>query len=134
MIVVLLIFGDLVVEYYEDVFYVVYLLIDCLCEKMEIVEELCYSCEYLEVDKCFIVNVVEVFFDDGSSIGQVVVEYLFGYCCWCVEGILLLQEKFKVNLVMCFLLQCCQRIFDLCSYQVLLEVMLVNCFMDFLVI
>lgn len=81
MMVVLLFFGDFVVEYYEDDFYVVYLEIDMLCSKMVVEEDECYSCEYYDLVKCFIVNVVQVFFNDGIFIEKIEIEYLIGYCC-----------------------------------------------------
>ena len=62
---------------------------------MEIVEEPRYSREYLEADKRSIANALEVFFDDGSSTGQVAVEYPLGHRRRRAEGIPLLQEKFK---------------------------------------
>ena len=78
MTAVPLIFGDLVAEHYEDAFHAAHPLIDRLREKMEI-EEPRYSREYLEADKRSIANAVEVFFDDGSSTGQVAVEYPLGH-------------------------------------------------------
>lgn len=79
MTAVPLIFGDLVAEHYEDAFHAAHPLIDRLREKMEIVEEPRYSREYLEADKRSIANALEVFFDDGSSTGQVAVEYPLGH-------------------------------------------------------
>ena len=134
MTAVPLIFGDLVAEHYEDAFHAAHPLIDRLREKMEIVEEPRYSREYLEADKRSIANAVEVFFDDGSSTGQVAVEYPLGHRRRRAEGIPLLQEKFKANLATRFPPQRCQRIFDLCSHQASLEATPVNRFMDLLAI
>ncbi|HCR1359483.1 2-methylcitrate dehydratase [Pseudomonas aeruginosa] len=134
MAAVPLIFGDLVAEHYEDAFHAAHPLIDRLREKMEIVEEPRYSREYLEADKRSIANAVEVFFDDGSSTGQVAVEYPLGHRRRRAEGIPLLQEKFKANLATRFPPQRCQRIFDLCSHQASLEATPVNRFMDLLAI
>lgn len=108
MTAVPLIFGDLVAEHYEDAFHAAHPLIDRLREKMEIVEEPRYSREYLEADKRSIANAVEVFFDDGSSTGQVAVEYPLGHRRRRAEGIPLLQEKFKANLATRFPPQRCQ--------------------------
>ena len=134
MTAVPLIFGDLVAEHYEDAFHAAHPLIDRLREKMEIVEEPRYSREYLEADKRSIANAVEVFFDDGSSTGQVAVEYPLGHRRRRAEGIPLLQEKFKANLATRFPPQRCQRIFDLCSHQASLEATPVNRFMNLLAI
>lgn len=75
-----------------------------------------------------------MFFDDGSSTGQVAVEYPLGHRRRRAEGIPLLQEKFKANLATRFPPQRCQRIFDLCSHQASLEATPVNRFMDLLAI
>lgn len=129
-----LIFGDLVVEHYENVFYTAHPLIGRLRERIEIIEELCYSREYLETDKRPIANAMEVLSGDGSSIGQVAVEYSLGYHRRRVEGIPPPQEKFKTSLVVRFPPQRYQRILDLCSRQVSLEATPVSRFIDLLAI
>lgn len=53
--------------------------IDRLREKMVIVEDARFSREYLEADKRSIANAVQVFFTDGSSTEQVMVQYPIGH-------------------------------------------------------
>lgn len=79
MVAVPLIFGHLVAEHYEDAFHANHPSIDRLREKMEVVEDPRFSREYLEPDKRSIANALQVFFKDGSSTEQVVVEYPIGH-------------------------------------------------------
>lgn len=132
MVVIVLIFGWLVVEDYEDDV-VVDLCIDLLCVCIVCVEELCFIVDYLDLDKCSIVNVLYVIFKDGIMLEEMV-EYLFGYVCCCVEGILLLEDKFCWYLVGFFLMvqQCC--ILDVLFDLVVLEVMFVYEYLDFYVV
>ncbi len=67
MVAVPLAFGRLVAEHYEDSFHAFNPIIDQLRAKMEIVEEIRYSREYLEADKRSIANAIQVFFKDGSA-------------------------------------------------------------------
>ncbi|MNP03269.1 2-methylcitrate dehydratase [compost metagenome] len=134
MTAVPLIFGDLVAEHYEDAFHAAHPLIDELRGKMEIVEDPRYTREYLEPDKRSIANAVEVFFKDGSSSGQVAVEYPIGHRRRRAEGIPLLERKFQANLATRFPAQRCAEIFALCKDQARLEATPVNRFMEMLVI
>ncbi|SDO83636.1 2-methylcitrate dehydratase [Pseudomonas jinjuensis] len=134
MTAVPLIFGDLVAEHYEDAFHAAHPLIDELRGKMEIVEDPRYTREYLEPDKRSIANAVEVFFKDGSSTGQVAVEYPIGHRRRRAEGIPLLERKFQANLATRFPAQRCAEIFALCKDQTRLEATPVNRFMEMLVI
>ncbi|MCY1350678.1 2-methylcitrate dehydratase [compost metagenome] len=134
MTAVPLIFGDLVAEHYEDAFHAAHPLIDELRGKMEIVEDPRYTREYLEPDKRSIANAVEVFFKDGSSTGQVAVEYPIGHRRRRAEGIPLLERKFQANLATRFPAQRCAEIFALCKDQARLEATPVNRFMEMLVI
>ncbi|CAD5108791.1 2-methylcitrate dehydratase [Zestomonas carbonaria] len=133
MTAVPLIFGNLVAEHYEDDFHAAHPLIDRLREKMEVVEDARYTREYLEPDKRSIANAVQVFFKDGTSTGQVAVEYPIGHRRRRAEGIPLLEEKFKANLATRFAPQRCAQIFDLCKDQARLEATPVHRFMDMLV-
>ena len=134
MTAVPLIFGDLVAEHYEDEFHAAHPLIDRLREKMEVVEEPRFTREYLEADKRSIANAVQVFFNDGSSTGQVVVEYPIGHRRRRAEGIPLLEEKFKANLATRFATQRVNEIFALCKDQAALEATAVHRFVDLFVI
>ncbi|MNE71256.1 2-methylcitrate dehydratase [compost metagenome] len=134
MTAVPLIFGNLVAEQYEDDFHAAHPIIDRLREKMEIVEEPRYTREYLEADKRSIANAVQVFFNDGSSTEQVVVEYPIGHRRRRAEGIPLLEEKFKANLATRFTGQRSAEIFALCKDQAALEATAVQRFVDLFVI
>ncbi|PSS59057.1 2-methylcitrate dehydratase [Pseudomonas sp. BBP2017] len=134
MTAVPLIFGNLVAEQYEDEFQAAHPIIDRLREKMEIVEDPRFTREYLEADKRSIANAVQVFFNDGSSTGQVVVEYPIGHRRRRAEGIPLLEEKFRANLATRFSGQRVDEIFALCKDQAALEATAVHRFVDLFVI
>lgn len=134
MVAVPLIFGQLVAEHYEDAFHAAHPSIDRLREKMEVVEAPRFSREYLEPDKRSIANAVQVFFKDGSSTQQVLVEYPIGHRRRRGEGIPLLEAKFRENLATRFARQRCEQILGLCKDQQRLEGMAVHRFMDLFVI
>ncbi|WP_286219904.1 2-methylcitrate dehydratase [Marinobacter apostichopi] len=129
-----LIFGSLTAEHYEDGFHAEHPIIDELREKMEVVEDPRYTAEYLEADKRSIANAVQVFFNDGTSTEQVVVEYPIGHRRRREESIPLLEKKFWTNLATRFPSQRCQRIVDLFADQKSLEETPVQVLMDQLMI
>lgn len=134
MVAVPLIFGHLVAEHYEDVFHAAHPSIDRLRDKMEVVEDPRFTREYLEADKRSIANGLQVFFKDGSSTEQVVVEYPVGHRRRRGEGIPLLEAKFRENLATRFARQRCEAIFELCEDQQKLEATAVHRFVDLFVI
>lgn len=134
MVAVPLIFGHLVAEQYEDAFHANHPSIDRLREKMEVVEDPRFSREYLEPDKRSIANALQVFFKDGSSTEQVVVEYPIGHRRRRAEGIPLLEAKFRANLATRFARQRCEQILAVCKNQQALEGMAVHRFVDLFVI
>ena len=134
MVAVPLIFGHLVAEQYEDAFHANHPSIDRLREKMEVVEDPRFSREYLEPDKRSIANALQVFFKDGSSTEQVVVEYPIGHRRRRAEGIPLLEAKFRANLATRFARQRCEEILAVCKNQQALEGMAVHRFVDLFVI
>lgn len=134
MIAVPLVFGSLTAEHYEDGFHDGNPIIDELRDKMEVFEDKRFTAEYLEADKRSIANAIQVFFKDGSSTKEVVVEYPVGHRRRREEGIPLLEQKFKSNLASRFPNQQCQTIFTLCKDQAMLESTPVNRFMDLFVI
>ena len=103
---------------------------DELREKMQIVEDPRFTREYLEADKRSIANAIQVFFTDGSSTQQVVVEYPIGHRRRRAQGIVLLEEKFRHNLATRFTGQRCAQIVELCNDQARLESTPVNEFVD----
>lgn len=134
MIAVPLVFGDLIAEHYADEFHQAHPIIDQLRDKMQIIEEPRFSAEYLQPDKRAIANAIQVFFNDGSSTEDVVIEYPVGHRRRRAEGMPLLEQKFKANLATRFPPEQCQTIFSLCSNQTKLEATAVNRFMDLFVI
>ena len=134
MTAVPLIFGSLTAEHYEDGFHAEHPIIDELREKMEVVEDPRYTAEYLEADKRSIANAVQVFFSDGTSTEQVVVEYPIGHRRRREESIPLLKKKFWTNLSTRFPAHRCQKIVDLFADQAGLEDTPVQSLMDQLMI
>ncbi|NNA12212.1 2-methylcitrate dehydratase [Pseudomonas lundensis] len=130
MTAVPLAFGNLVAEQYEDDFHAAHPIIDELREKMHIVEDPRFTREYLEADKRSIANAIQVFFTDGSSTQQVVVEYPIGHRRRRAQGIVLLEEKFRHNLATRFTGQRCAQIVELCNNQARLESTPVNEFVE----
>lgn len=134
MVAVPLIFGDLVAEHYENDFHKANPLIDTLRSKMVVQENTRYSKEYHDPDKRSIANAIQLFFKDGSSSEKIEIEYPIGHRRRRVEGIPVLEEKFKRNLLTRFTPQRSEEIFNLCKNQTLLENINVNDFMDLLVV
>lgn len=134
MTAVPLAFGNLVAEHYEDEFHEANPIIDELREKMEVVEDERFTREYLESDKRSIANAIQVFFKDGSSTDNIVVEYPIGHRRRRQDGIPLLEAKFKANLATRFPAGRCRSIFSLCKDQQTLEATPVNEFMELFVI
>jgi 2-methylcitrate dehydratase len=97
MTAVPLIFGHLTADDYEDKV-AADPRIDSLRAKMEIVENKQYSADYLDPQKRSIANAVQVFFRDGTSTQNIVVEYPLGHRRRRTEGLPLLIEKFRNNL------------------------------------
>ncbi|BBM03352.1 2-methylcitrate dehydratase [Microbulbifer sp. GL-2] len=129
-----LLFGGLSAACYEDDFHRDHPEIDELRKKIEVVEDKRYSKEYLEPDKRSIANAVQVFFKDGSKTDQVEVEYPLGHRRRRMEGIPLLEEKFKSNLLARFPPHQVGKIIDIFEGQQKFEEVPVNRFMDLLVI
>ncbi len=93
-----LIFGELTADHYEDKV-AKDPRIDALRDKMTVEEEPRYTKEYLDADKRSIANAVQVIFNDGSSTDKVEVEYPVGHRRRREEGIPLLVDKFRANLL-----------------------------------
>lgn len=134
VVAVLLLFGELKVEHYEDSFHKANRQIDRLREKIQLIEDKGYSEDYRNPQKRSVANAVQVFFNDGSCTERVAVEYPLGHSRRRAEGIGWLESKFKMNLATRFPAHRCERIFDLCKHQKKLEQMPVNEFMDLFVI
>ena len=125
--------GNLVAEDYEDDV-ASDPRVDALRSRMEIVEDERYSREYHEPDKRSIANAIQVFFKDGTTTDQVVVEYPIGHRRRREEGIPLLEAKFRQALATRFPAGRAARIDALCRDPRQLEATPVHEFMDLLVI
>ena len=97
VVAVALIHGELRAEHYEDAA-ASDPRIDALRSKMELEEDAGFSADYLDAGRRSIGNAVQVFFDDGTATGEVVVEYPVGHPCRRAEAVPLLMEKFRQNL------------------------------------
>jgi len=128
-----LIYGELTARHYEDEV-AADPRIDDLRAKMEVVENPKFSRDYLDPQKRSITNAVQVFFRDGSSTDQVVVEYPIGHRRRRAEGIPLLIEKFKVNLARRFPPKQAAQILSVCQDADRLQAMPVNEWVDLFVI
>jgi len=134
MTAVPLIFGELTAEHYEDSFHSANPMIDQLRSKMEVVENEAYTADYLDPNKRSIANAVQIFFKDGSSTDNVVVEYPIGHRRRRDAAIPLLKQKFQQNLATRFPPDQCQRISEALQSQAELEGMAVHEFTALFVI
>jgi 2-methylcitrate dehydratase len=108
--------------------------IDSLREKMEVVEEPCYTRDYHDPAKLSIANAVQVFFADGSHTEKVAVEYPIGHPRRRDEALPLLVEKCRKNLGAGLSATRAATFIELCLDRERLETMAVNEFMDMLVV
>ncbi|MDA1342185.1 MAG: bifunctional 2-methylcitrate dehydratase/aconitate hydratase [Proteobacteria bacterium] len=133
MIAIGLIHGDLIAEHYEDDV-AADARVDALREKMTIHEDKRYTQEYLEADKRSIANRIQIFFNDGSSTEVEEVEYPIGHKRRRAEGIPVLEQKFKNNLLKSFDVSVVDEILAKCLDQESLEAMSVLDFQAMLVV
>jgi 2-methylcitrate dehydratase len=108
--------------------------IDSLREKMEVVEEPCYTRDYLDPAKRSIANAVQIFFTDGSHTDKVAVEYPIGHPLRRDEALPLLVKKCRENLGDRLSSTRAAAFIELCLDRERLESMAVNEFMDMLVV
>ena len=101
MVAVPLIFGRLTARDYEDNI-ASDSRIDALREKIICVEDPTFTADYHDPAKRSIANALTVEFNDGSILGEEVVEYPIGHARRRAAGIPLLIEKYKVNLARIF--------------------------------
>jgi len=134
MTAVPLLTGTLIAEHYEDDFHNSNPEIDALREKMVVIEDERYSQDYQSPDKRSIANAIQVFFKDGSCTEKVEVEYPIGHRRRRVEGIPLLERKYKANLATRFPPSRCDDIYESCMNFKQLSQTPVNQFMDKFVI
>ena len=133
MVAVALIFGGLTAQHYEEET-ARDRRIDRLRGKMRCVENRQWSKDYLDPGKRSIANAVQVFFRDGTSTPQAIIEYPLGHRRRRAEGIPLLIEKFKTNLARRFPPKQSRAILELCMDPARLHATPVNEFSDLFVI
>lgn len=98
MVAIGLLFGDLRAEHYEDEI-AADPRIDFLRAKMHVTENKDFSNDYHAPDKRSIANSIKVSFCDGSETELVTIEYPIGHRRRREEGLPVLLEKFKSNLL-----------------------------------
>jgi 2-methylcitrate dehydratase len=104
--------------------------VDALRDKMEVVENPRFTREYLEPDKRAIGNAIQIFFQDGSRIEKISIDYPIGHRRRRAEGIPVLQAKFERSLAERLSPKQCRQILALCADQARLEATPVHEFMD----
>ena len=90
--------------------------------------------DYLDPKKRSIANSVQVFFADGTSTENIIVEYPLGHRRRRIEGIPLLVEKFKNNMSTRFSEKRITTILEIFSDPQKLEQMPVHEFMNLFVV
>jgi len=96
IVAVSLLHGDLKAEYYEGHF-AADPRIDALRQKMQVIEDIRFTREYLDADKRSIGNRIEILFRDGTRTDSVEVEYPIGHRRRRKEAFPLLIEKFLAS-------------------------------------
>ena len=132
MVAVPLIFGRLTARDYEDVI-ADDPRVDALRAKMHLREDESFTADYFDPAKRSIANAMTIEFNDGTVLGEEVVEYPVGHARRRAEGIPLLVEKFKINLNRIFDADQKKKILDLCLDRKALEATEVKDFMAMLV-
>ena len=132
MVAVPLIFGRLTARDYEDAI-ADDPRVDALRAKMHLREDVSFTADYFDPAKRSIANAMTIEFNDGTVLGEEVVEYPVGHARRRAEGIPLLVEKFKINLNRIFDADQQKKILDLCLDRKALEATEVKDFMAMLV-
>ena len=132
MVAVPLIFGRLTARDYEDAI-ADDPRVDALRAKMHLREDESFTADYFDPAKRSIANAMTIEFNDGSVLGEEVVDYPVGHARRRAEGIPLLVEKFKINLNRIFDANQQKKILDLCLDRKALEATEVKDFMAMLV-
>jgi 2-methylcitrate dehydratase len=132
MVAVPLIFGHLTASDYEDTF-AADPRIDALREKMQCSEEPAFTADYHDPQKRSIANSLTITLADGGTLTETV-EYPLGHRRRRAEGIPLLEEKFRKNLVRRFAPQRQQAILEASLDQQVLERMPVQAYVDLYVV
>ncbi len=133
MVAVPLIFGRLTAGDYEDDV-ASDPRIDALRDKIVCVEDKQFTKDYFDPGKRSIANALTLEFHDGKKLNEVVVEYPVGHKRRRKEGMPLLVEKFKTNLVRVFPQKQAAAILNLCMDSKRLAATPVHEFVDLMTI
>jgi 2-methylcitrate dehydratase len=133
MVAVPLLFGRLTAGDYEDVV-ARDPRIDVLRDRITCVEDPAFTRDYHDPDMRSIANALTVELSDGQILDEVVVEFPIGHKRRRVDGIPLLEAKFRTNLARRFPDKQQQAILDVSLDQRELEAMPVNRYVDLYVI
>ncbi len=133
MVAAALLFGNLKAEYYDDAF-ANDPRIDKLRKKMEVVEDVQFSKDYLDPEKRSIANSVQIYFKDGTSTEKVQIEYPIGHKRRREDAIPLLVKKFENSFAIHFPKEQTMEMTALFLNQKKLEEMPVNEFMELWVV
>ncbi len=131
MVAIGLLKGDLQAEHYEDNV-ASDPRVDTLRDCMKVSEDERFSREYLEPDKRAIGNSLQIFFKDGSSTDEVIVDYPVGHRRRRDEGIPLLKAKFERYLRAKMSVEKSEKILAICSDQNTFEATSVTDMMELL--
>lgn len=129
MLAVALIYGTLTADHYEDIV-AQDPRIDALRQKMEVVESPEFSKDYLDPEKRFIANAVQIYYKGGEKSECIRLDYPIGHKRRRKEGVPLLEKKFLHHLSLVFAKDQIHAIQEICSDKARLETMSVSAFMD----
>ena len=129
MVAVPLLFGRLTASDYEDAV-AADPRIDALRAKITCVEDPAFTRDYHDPEKRSIANAMTIELTDGTVLPEVLVEYPIGHKRRRVDGIPLLEAKFRTNLARRFVEKRQRAILDVSLDQERLEAMAVNDYVD----
>lgn len=129
MVAIGLIFGKLTADDFEDK-RAKDPRIDKLRKKILMKEDKQFSKDYLNPKKRSISNAIQVFFTDGSKTDEIVIEYPYGHPRRRKEGLELLENKFRKNLLTTFSKHHTDQLCELFKDEKKLEKMRIDDFMQ----
>lgn len=132
MIAVALSFGEVTAEHYDD-HYARDPRIDALRKKMNVTEDKNFTKDYYDHEKRSIANAIKIFFNDGTSTEEVVVEYPLGHPRRRKECLPLLESKYHRQFMTHFTPEQYTKLIALYEDQQALESTPVSEFMSLLV-
>jgi 2-methylcitrate dehydratase len=122
MVAIALLYGELTAAHYADSI-ASDPRIDTLREKMQVSEEVSFSHDYLDPEKCAIPNSIQIYFVDGGMTDKITVSYPIGHYRRRDEAIPLLENKCYQNIRSHFTAEKTDSLFALCQDMAALEKM-----------